>query len=186
MGRSTKSSMSTSRNASSMTCRCAPSPGPHGGRCGSRPSATTSLTRTSGRPRASCSTKANCFARSRKGHCFSGRPLSSMFPLAGRRSPASRRSSVDLPDPLGPITARNSWGMHARQTESRMRCLPASKQSPVALRNGCCLLMTRLRTGSAVVRAAGGRPGPRRGLSRRSAVPPSVPPWHAPQRRPRS
>ena len=46
------------------------------------------------------------------------RPSISMEPLVGVSSPPSRFSSVDLPQPLGPMTATNSPGSTVRSTSS--------------------------------------------------------------------
>jgi len=46
------------------------------------------------------------------------RPDTSTVPLVGRRMPETSLSSVDLPDPLGPITATVSPGATSRSTSA--------------------------------------------------------------------
>src|ERR1041384_4531098 len=45
-------------------------------------------------------------------------PMTSTSPLVGRSMPASRFNSVDLPEPLGPMSARKSPWCNSRSTSS--------------------------------------------------------------------
>ena len=58
-------------------------------------------------------------------------PWTSTSPLVGRSSPPSRLSSVDLPQPLGPVTATNSPWATARSTSSS--AVTAAAPVPVPL-----------------------------------------------------
>src|ERR1051326_8373202 len=53
-------------------------------------------------------------------------PATSIVPLVGRSRPARRLSSVDLPDPDGPISARNSPSsiLRSRRFKTLMSSLP--------------------------------------------------------------
>src|SRR4051795_9296044 len=53
-------------------------------------------------------------------------------PLSGSSSPASRNSSVLLPDPLGPITATTSPRSTASDTSTRLITAPCVRVSPLA------------------------------------------------------
>ena len=114
--------------------------------------------------------------RPTSGRCAARRPRSR--PRVGRSRPPSRFSSVDLPDPDGPISARKSpRGM------SRFRPCSTSIRSPPR-RKSLCTLRTVTRTPSAGAstaharlpwltgpRPCGRRPGPA-ALRRRPARPP--------------
>ena len=71
-------------------------------RCGMRPRRTTSRTLSSTWVSACCSTTATAGRRPRVPSPASGRPSRVTTPEAGARTPASSRSSVDLPEPFGP------------------------------------------------------------------------------------
>ncbi len=72
--------------------------------CGRRPSITTSPASRASLPCSSCPSQASSRARALLGQCCSEVPRSHISPSKGIR-PASARSSVDLPAPLGPTMA---------------------------------------------------------------------------------
>src|SRR5690606_28679258 len=57
-------------------------------------------------------------ARSATGRSVMSLPLNETAPMSGKSSPAMMRSSVVLPDPDGPSSARNSPGRASRLTLS--------------------------------------------------------------------
>ena len=61
-------------------------------------------------------------------------PASQTSPAVGRSSPPSRCSSVDFPQPLGPITATVSPGATSRSTPSTARTSAAPCRIPCAAR----------------------------------------------------
>src|SRR4051794_36283528 len=77
-----------------------------------------------------CDTSPTC-ARA-AGPARSGRPLTLACPASGERRPASRRSSVVLPAPLGPKSARQSPACSVKLTPSTARRPPNERTSPLA------------------------------------------------------
>jgi hypothetical protein len=81
---------------------------------------------SSSRPKSTLSSTVRCgnseyfwktMPRRRSG-CVTGAPLAVTVPFHGASEPSTMRSSVDLPQPLGPMTLRKSWCGTRRLTSS--------------------------------------------------------------------
>ena len=98
--------------------------------CGRRPSATTSSTRIENGSAVCWGTTASRRAISGRSRVAIGVPSSSTRPAAGRSVPARTRSSVDLPAPLGPISATRSPCSSVKLTSRRIARPRASTVTP--------------------------------------------------------
>ncbi len=58
------------------------------------------------------------------------RPAIATVPRSGRSKPAMTRRSVDLPDPLGPSSAKSSPGRTSSVASSRARAGPNQRATP--------------------------------------------------------
>src|SRR6476469_922018 len=67
---------------------------------------------------------------------WSGRPSTRTSPAVGRMSPASTRSRVLFPAPLGPATASTSPAARLRLTSCRTRTRPNDRRRPRAASSG--------------------------------------------------
>ncbi len=74
--------------------------------------------------------------RSLVGRSVTSRPSAITEPSSAASSPASRRRSVVLPEPLGPIRARTSPGTSARSTPPTATTPPNRRTSPRASSTG--------------------------------------------------
>src|SRR6056297_1763488 len=75
-------------------------------------------------------------ARARVGKCVTSRPAKLTWPASGLRAPQIWAIRVDLPAPLGPITAWISPGRRSRLTSSQARTAPKDLLNPLVVRMG--------------------------------------------------